>query len=427
MSKRGKLIKHAARNIKKQVMEEAAPSVVMFRRQNPFDQTIGFINNPEPVANYRSMVTSDPTIAACLEFVSLAVVSKLGDYQHSDPDIESFVRENFERIEGSFVDTCKGLMSFLWAGFSVCEIVTQIIDDRIWLHSLPLLPAEYVKFHLNEDTASLDYGTIDEIVQNYGLISETHIPADKCLIVRNSYPGEQEQSPYGCSRLRCIMPNYVAKVEAEKYWTYALGRYGSPILMYELENPLQKVKSADGTVMTAFDQAMQQVNADGELKGVVSLKGNNLQMIYPPSGIGQAFRESCDYHNRLIMRGLLIPSLLFDNGDTGSYSLGQEHYKLFDVSLEALLSLLTEALLEQLVRPLIEWNFGTMDYYGEFEIKATSLDTQEKLDAMLAEDVAEEEHIEDQLEDKPAAAASATASEPALMTDAAAGTDNERA
>ena len=123
----------------------------------------------------------------------------------------------------------------------------------------------------------------------------------------------------------------------------------------------------------------------------------------------------------------MIPSLLFDNGDTGSYSLGQEHYKLFDVSLEALLSLLTEALLEQLVRPLIEWNFGTMDYYGEFEIKATSLDTQEKLDAMLAEDVAEEEHIEDELEDKPAAAASATASEPALMTDAAAGTDNERA
>ena len=96
------------------------------------------------------------------------------------------------------------------------------------------------------------------------------------------------------------------------------------------------------------------------------------------------------------MRGLLIPSLLFDNGSTGSYSLGQEHYRLFDVSLEALLSLLTEAILEQLVRPLITWNFGEQESYGEFEVKATSLDTQEKLDAILQEEQAEEEHEQEQ-------------------------------
>lgn len=160
------------------------------------------------------------------------------------------------------------------------------------------------------------------------------------------------------------------------------------------ENPAQKVKTSDGRIMTAFEQAQEQVNAAGELKGVVSFKGNNLQMIYPPAGIGEGFKKACDYYNRLIMRGLLIPSLLFDNGDTGSYSLGQEHYKLFDVSLDAILSILTEAILEQLVRPLIDWNFGTQDDYGEFNVNATSLDTEEKLDAMLAEDVREAEQEE---------------------------------
>ena len=401
------LIKNAAEPTAAEIKEEAAPGVVMFRRQNPFDQTIGFVSNPEPVAAYRQMVTTDPTIAACLEFVSLAVVSKMGDYQNPDPQIENFIRENFERIEGSFIDTCKGLMSFLWAGFSVCEIVTQVIDGQIWLHSLPLLPAEQVKFHLNENTESLDYGTIDEVIQNYGQVSRADIPADKCVIIRNSYPGEDEQSPYGCSRLRCIAQSFAARYEAEKNWNYALGRYGSPILLYELENPMQKVKAADGGIKSAFDQAMEQVNAEGELKGVVTLKGNGLQMIYPPSGIGDSFRKACDYHNRLIMRGLLIPSLLFDNGDTGSYSLGQEHYKLFDVSLEAVLSLLTEALLEQLIRPLIEWNFGPKDDYGTFEVKATSLDTQEKLQAMIAEDAAEEEHEAEQEEAEAGAPAPA--------------------
>lgn len=389
---------------KKELEKQASPGVVMFRRLNPFDQIIGYINNPDPVSYYREMVQTDATIAACLEFVSLAVVSKLGDYTHPNKDIQDFIRTNFEQLEGSFVDTCKSLMSFLWAGYAVAEIVTEVKDDRVWLHSLPILPAENVRFKLDEDPGSLNYGSLAEVIQNPQMVSEAHLPAEKCLIIRNDYPGSAEQSPYGLSRLKCILSVYAAKVEAEKNWAYALGRYGSPILQYELENPAQKVKTSDGRIMTAFEQAQEQVNAAGELKGVVSFKGNNLQMIYPPAGIGEGFKKACDYYNRLIMRGLLIPSLLFDNGDTGSYSLGQEHYKLFDVSLDAILSILTEAILEQLVRPLIDWNFGEQDDYGAFELKATSLDTEEKLDAMLAEDVREaerEEAQEDQNADAP--------------------------
>lgn len=373
----------------KELEQEATPGVVMYRRLNPFDQIIGYINLSEPVAYYREMAQTDATIAACLEFVSLAVVSKIGEYTHNDPEIEAFIRANFERMAGSFVDTCKELMSFLWAGFSVAEIVTELEGEKIWLHSLPVLPAESVRFRLDEDPESLRYGTIDEVVQNPQMVSEAHIPASKCLIIRNSYPGQAEQSPYGLSRLQCILTTYAAKIEAEKSWTYALGRYGSPILLYELENPQQKVKAANGQIVTAFDQAKEQVAGSGELKGVVTLKGNGLQMIYPPTGIGDGFRKACDYYNRLIMRGLLIPSLLFDNGDTGSYSLGQEHYKLFDISLDAIVSLLTEAILEQVVRPLIEWNYGEQDNYGEFIVKATALDTEEKLDAMLREDIEE--------------------------------------
>ena len=65
---------------------------------------------------------------------------------------------------------------------------------------------------------------------------------------------------------------------------------------------------------------------------------------------------------------------------------------------------MTEAILEQLVRPLVDWNFGEQDDYGAFDVKATSLDTEEKLDAMLAEDVREaerEEAQEDQNADAP--------------------------
>ena len=69
------------------------------------------------------------------------------------------------------------------------------------------------------------------------------------------------------------------------------------------------------------------------------------------------------------MRGLLIPSLLFESGDVGSYALGSEHMELYQQGINAILLNLTETILEQLIRPLIVWNFGAQESWGFFNIK----------------------------------------------------------
>jgi hypothetical protein len=58
------------------------------------------------------------------------------------------------------------------------------------------------------------------------------------------------------------------------------------------------------------------------------------------------------------MRALLIPSLIFGNGDgSGSYALGQEHAKTFTKILDGMLEGLQDVLLQQVISELVKYNW----------------------------------------------------------------------
>ena len=83
--------------------------------------------------------------------------------------------------------------------------------------------------------------------------------------------------------------------------------------------------------------------------------------------VGDDFEKLQNHCNRVMLRGILVPILLLDNTDVGSYALGQKHFDMFLMGLKHLLLQATEALLEQLVRPIIELNFGPQDNWGFFQ------------------------------------------------------------
>ena len=65
-------------------------------------QLLGWFQRPDNIGleTYERMVQTDETIAAGLEFVTLAAVSRLGEYVNEDrPDIQDFIRENFETMQ----------------------------------------------------------------------------------------------------------------------------------------------------------------------------------------------------------------------------------------------------------------------------------------------------------------------------------------
>lgn len=362
---------------KKLPIREFAGKVIQ-RLPSDFMQSNGFLPPADPLPEFRELTITDSTISACLDFIQLAISARIGEYCHKNEEIQDFIRLNFELIDGSLIDIYRNLLNCLWAGFSVLEIVTVFQGGKLYLHSLPEIPAESVFFHICQEKGALNYGQIDNIVQNYGLPNQIDIPPEKCIIMRNNIPGSISQSPYGESRIKCIYGIVKAKKYLEENWARTLAKYGSPIVKYKLANANQEVINPEykpgsraEEYITAEKAAEKQILRQEQLQGWIYEEGQEIDLLFPPAAIGDNFRSAVEYYNRMIMRGLLIPSLVMDNGDVGSYALGEKHFELWQMSIDSLLQNVTEVLLEQLIRPLIVYNFGPQENFGYFRTNET--------------------------------------------------------
>jgi uncharacterized membrane protein YgcG len=95
------------------------------------------------------------------------------------------------------------------------------------------------------------------------------------------------------------------------------------------------------------------------------------------------FIQAIELCNKSIMRALLIPSLIFTNGDgTGSFALGQEHAKTFDKILDGILAGAKSTLLQQVIKPLLAYNFPRSVWekegLGDFSKRELSMDERDK-------------------------------------------------
>lgn len=83
--------------------------------------------------------------------------------------------------------------------------------------------------------------------------------------------------------------------------------------------------------------------------------------------IGGDFETIQNHMNRMILRALLVPALVLENTEVGSYALGTQHFNVFLLGLESILEEASEVLLEQFVRRLLTWNFGSrLKSWGSF-------------------------------------------------------------
>ncbi|MBQ7503080.1 DUF935 family protein [bacterium] len=363
-----------------------APGVALEQNIQSYEQLSGYLDSPDKIgiSTYRRMVTTDETVAAALEFVSLACLSRLGEYTNKDyPHIQSFIRRNFELMQGSFALSVKSLLEAIWAGFSVLEIVTKVRKGQIWLHSLLPLNQEDVRFKVNTEHG-LRHGLIEEVIQHVNQSEEVHIPYNKVIHFASDFIGHEASNPYGRSRLKAIYKNWFLKDRMLQAWGLTLERYGSPLSVVTVQDGSQMVKDENGKEKTEAAHMLDKMQQLRVCSGVVLNEGQRLDIHYSPGGVGKDFEELQTHCNRMIMRGLLLPSLLMDNGDIGSYALGKTHFNLFLLGLDYIVKSVTETILEQLIRPLITFNFGIVDNWGAFQARIIDAEEMSALSGAFA-------------------------------------------
>jgi hypothetical protein len=408
-----------------------------------YNQFYKFIQNPSSVSveTFKRMVDTDDTVGSGVDFLTTCLAARLGRYQHPSKEITEWVNKRLDEIDGGWFNVIKELLSATWAGFAVQEIVWankevgfvpqkmislppgtllfetertgEITDDGILQYqrnynpALAMSGANYLFGFMGLSSGGSDqtlrpdpYAKLGDYpfplrsANTYSYLS-IRIPKMKCLHYAFDAQGKFG-NPYGRSLLRRCYKYYVTKDAILQMMSIALDRKGTPLTI---------VYADPNTTLMDPNKAVQGVNQKGQKVGMradvaarnafknlhndttIILPGKKGQVFetdfVPQDSNTQSFIEALNFCNKSIMRALLIPSLIFTGGDgTGSYALGQEHAKTFDKILDGMNAGVRQALLQQLIRQMIAYNFPKSawekDGLGDFAKRELSQDEIDK-------------------------------------------------
>lgn len=308
-------------------------------------------NSDEFRTYYKQMLTDDETIGTGLEYLTGRVVSRIGTYSHEDTRVKELVDRSIESMRGTLTDVRRGILRDSFAyGYGVGEFTVKNEGGQWILSSIQILDPTSIEFKM-EKFADNSYG-VGVVVQDTGM-EEVEIPAGKCII--KTYG--DSTTPYGKSLLRRCYRWWSFKRSIPKMWAVALERYGIPMLFGRTDNREDRKK-----LQAVFNNLYSNAHLVTDMK-------TEIQTLYSPSGgIGSGYMTALDQCDKMMYRAMFLPSLLGSGENGGSYSLGQVHSELFNATAAALAEDYIDTELEQLWRPLIEWNFGAQDNYGDFMI-----------------------------------------------------------
>lgn len=383
-----------------------------------FHQFYKFIQNPSTVSveTFKRMVDTDDTVGSGVDFLTTCLASRLGRYQHKSEEITEWVNDRLDEIEGGFFNAVKEILSAVWAGYSVSEKVWANEDHGFVIKKLVSLPPTTILFE-TERTGDL---TPDGILQYqrsfspYNLTSglgflgggssvlgfsgdclrpDVHakfgdlpfplrtansfnylsirIPKQKC--VHYSFDAQGKfGNPYGRSLLRRAYKYYVMKDAFLQMMAVALDRKGTPLtIIYADQNTTLRDTSQGERSGNAVDKKGKGISAAQAAKKAFENVHNDSTIVLPGKKSAifdtdfvpqdsntQSFIAALDFANKSIMRSLLVPSLIFNNGDgSGSFALGQEHSRTFDKILDGMLEGIKDVLLQQVIKEMIAYNF----------------------------------------------------------------------
>jgi hypothetical protein len=411
-----------------------------------FSTMYKFIQNPSSVSveTYKRMIDTDDTIGSGVDFLTTCLTARLGKYSHPNRELASWVNDRLAQIKGGWFNVVKELLSASWAGFAVAEKVWGnderhgFVPKRII--TLPpttlmfetertgdLTPDGILQYQRNWNPMALGTGIGyfgGMVGVGYGFMQtgdarpdpfakfgdmpfpmrvnnswnylSIRIPTQKCIHYSFDAQGKFG-NPYGRSLLRRAYKYYVLKDSIIQMLAVALDRKGTPLtIVYADPNTtLQDETKVAGQgnqrgkrVGIRADEAARQAFSRIHNDSTIILPGKKGQIFetdfVPQDSNAEAFIASLDFCNKSIMRALLIPSLIFGNGDgTGSYSLGQEHAKTFTKIMDGMLAGLEDVLIEQLVKEMIQYNWPASVWqdsgFGTFAAADFSDEDMEKM------------------------------------------------
>jgi phage gp29-like protein len=277
--------------------------------------------------------------------------------ERSDPafcaacEARDFVEDALRGLRGpdgsrrDFRQTLFAMMSAFYRGFSLAEMVWRVEEQGRWagkyvLGAIKFKNPKQIGFEMDE---FLNVRAVTSWTPTGGLV---RIPRGKCLLY--VYNGRDEL-PYGDSDLRAVYKNWYSKSKIIEFWNLRLQRYGIP---FAYANVPTGTDAAGAKVLEILRGLQQDASA-------VFPQNIKPQLLEASTSGAEPFLSALDWHNQQIAIGILLQTLTTGEGRrSGSLALGRVHFDILLFALECVKHDIEAAVNAQIVRPLVDYNFG---------------------------------------------------------------------
>lgn len=375
------------------------------------------------------MIKTDDTINSAVQFKIMMIMSKIGEYEHEDKNIQAFVQAFLNDFkEPTWQAAMESMLSYHGYKFSVTEIVYEIDDE---LRKKPIKLSTYhpstiafevdrvgeitpdgilqytqqrgLSLNVNARFQSIRHGfrvvnpfttPVDRlfpyrvpVIDQLGLV---RIPKSKVIhLVGQQWHGFG--NPYGNSGVRTAHLLWQLKVFMLKQMGILAKRKGSPKIHGNAPAGMQKVE------VTKPDGSKAEVSTQEALRLMLQDIVNTDSIVTGPETDGwkltvlddsidpTAFSSVINELNTWMFRCFLLPSLVMTDGSAGSRALGDKHFEIVDRIAEADAEKFTENIINQMIERVILENFGPQIDYGKFGRRPQTTEERLRLASMFGQ------------------------------------------
>jgi hypothetical protein len=318
-------------------------------------------------------IAQDTKLALACELRILFALSMMREYTHPNEIIQEEVRANLAKMPGSWNAKLMELHKYLPYGFTACEKTYKVRGGK----------AELIRLNV------LDHDKCDFLVDKQGIsgvkyteaTSAIEVDFDNILHLSNQSYLQISTDPHGIALISRAMPY----IDLYQKMILALAVAGT-----RQATPVMVGKTDLDAGVTLYDEYRRTIKDSQTGKPVVLHKGtkmaDDLEQVENGSVVvigrddeitaitqqanADFFRFTFHYLDSIKLWSFLISPILGGTSESGSgdSNLSETHLKTLKVVAKAQIRIFANELVEQVFKPMIAFNHGEQDTYGEFPV-----------------------------------------------------------
>lgn len=353
--------------IEKQIAQdptsEIAINALMVDVIEAFDTGISPYHGRSEILNKKSFAEAyrtekDPQIQACLKLFKLSVLQLEMQVKSAIPDdpiaeeLAEFTRYllSDQCWDGTLSQSLYKVLSAIFYGYSISEKKLEYEENGRWKNKLVIRKLKGKKpgmygFKLNE---------FDDILAIRNLYTLQLYPKGKFFIYSCM---NDDENPYGNALFDVVYPFQYAKKELLKLLVIYLIKYSAPTLDVIMKDNTDAAKAEADKIIKVFQTT----------SGIRHTDDLELKLLEASKSGQNPYIEAINILDKQMAQAILSSVLSTNEGTngTGSYAQSKVHQSVTKVLIEYLAKTLADAIYQQIVIPLLQWNFDQNKYPRE--------------------------------------------------------------